>query len=192
MLAKFEVLINTSGQVPKATVSEQRILLVGNSFEQIPVVANHNQCARPPIQEVFHCSQDVGVEVVGRLVQDEHIRLAEEKSQELEPASLTTRQILDWSLKLRLREAELFNQLADSDFLFVNNKERLFAGNQAENALAVELIELADLLAKCGDVYSLTALNLPGCWLEASLDELQQRGLSSAVDANQSNAVART
>ena len=61
--------------------ADQRELLVGDAFEQVAVVAHHDERARPGVEQVFHHGEHVGVEVVARLVHDEHVRFVEQNEQ---------------------------------------------------------------------------------------------------------------
>ena len=47
--SQFEVLIDTAREVPHP-LSENRVLGIGHTFEQVPIVAHHEQCARPGVE----------------------------------------------------------------------------------------------------------------------------------------------
>ena len=58
--------------------ANQRELLIGDALQQVPVVGDHNQRARPSIEQVFHHGEHIGVQIVAGLVHDEHVRLVEQ------------------------------------------------------------------------------------------------------------------
>ena len=68
--------------------ADQRELLVGDAFEQVAVVGDDDQRARPGVEQILHHGEHVGVEVVARLVHDEHVRLVEQDEQQLHAALL--------------------------------------------------------------------------------------------------------
>ena len=68
--------------------ADQRELLVGDTFEQVPIVRNDDQSSRPSVEQILHHGEHVGVEVVARLVHDEHVRLVEQDEQQLHAALL--------------------------------------------------------------------------------------------------------
>ena len=75
--------------------ADQCELLVGDALQQVPVVGDHNQRARPSIEQVFHHGEHIGVQIVAGLVHDEHVRLVKQNQQQLHAALLTTGEIAD-------------------------------------------------------------------------------------------------
>ena len=65
---------------------------------------NHQQGTGPGIEQILHRRQHIGIQVVGRLVQNQHIRLVQENEHELQSSLLPTRQIFHRSRKLRARK----------------------------------------------------------------------------------------
>ena len=57
-------------------IAEQRVLHVGDALEQVSVVGDYDERAGPRVEQIFHGREHVGVEVVGRLIQDENVRFA--------------------------------------------------------------------------------------------------------------------
>ena len=55
--------------------ADQCELLVGDALQQVPVVADDDQRARPRVEQILHDGEHIGVEVVAGLVHDEHVRL---------------------------------------------------------------------------------------------------------------------
>ena len=91
--AEAEVLVDAAGQVAQAAVAEQRDLVVGDPLEEVPVVGDDDEGAGPAVEDVLEGGQRVDVEVVGRLVEDEHVRLGHQQAQQLQPPPLPARQV---------------------------------------------------------------------------------------------------
>ena len=66
--------------MPKTAVAEKRVLVIGDTLEKVAVVGDDDERAGPRVEQVFHGGEHVGVEIVGRLIQDQHVRFTEEQS----------------------------------------------------------------------------------------------------------------
>ena len=91
--AQVQVLLDPAGQVAQRAVAEQRHLAVAHPLEQVPVVRDDDQRARPAVEQVLERGEGVGVEVVGRLVEQQHVGLADEQPQQLQPPALAAGQV---------------------------------------------------------------------------------------------------
>ena len=65
------------------------------ALEEGPVVAHHDQGAGPVVEEVLEGPQRVEVEVVGRLVEQQHVGPLGQDEQQLQPAPLAAGQRAD-------------------------------------------------------------------------------------------------
>ena len=110
-MTTLQIVINAPGQVRELAVPEERPGGVGNAFDQIPVVGNHHQGARPIIEQGFQLLKRVDVQIVRRLIQQQHIRFGHEHPGELQPAPLPTGQVLDGGALTFRAEPEAFCQL---------------------------------------------------------------------------------
>ena len=90
---------------------EDRILLVGDPFEQIAVMGDHDQGSRPGVEQILSGREHVDVHIIGGLVEHEHVRLVEKGQHQLEATTLTAGQITDPCRELVTAEAEAFQQL---------------------------------------------------------------------------------
>src|SRR5262249_34032582 len=68
---------------------------VTGAFEEVPVVADDDEGAWPAVEDVLQGGQRVGVEVVRRLVQEQHVRAGHQQPEQLEPASLAAGEVAD-------------------------------------------------------------------------------------------------
>ena len=83
------------GRRPASAAAVHHDHVGDRALEEGPVVADHHERARPVVEEVLERPQRVEVEVVGRLVEQEHVRLGGQGEEQLHPASLPTRQEAD-------------------------------------------------------------------------------------------------
>src|SRR5262249_14712565 len=107
---EVEVLIDATGEVPDRAVARYGVHHVGDPLEEVAVVSDHDQRAWPRVEEVLQHGQRLDVQVVGRLVEDQHVRLVEHDPEQLQPAPLTAGQIADPGRQPVAGEAEAFQQ----------------------------------------------------------------------------------
>src|SRR6218665_1011972 len=84
-----QIFIHSSRQVPQSPVND-RVLLVCHPFHEVPVVRDNNEGARPGVEQIFHCGEHICVNIVGRFIQNQHVRFSQQHEQELQPPSLST------------------------------------------------------------------------------------------------------
>ncbi|BAS08009.1 conserved hypothetical protein [Arthrobacter sp. Hiyo4] len=125
-------------------------------------MADHHEGARPAVKDVFDGCEGVGVEVVGGLIEHQHVRLPHQQAQELEAPALTTGQIPDRGPLLFVGEAELLHELARREFLAAHVKGPLFALDDFDHAQVRDVVELFDLLGQHSGDHGLAALDLSG------------------------------
>ena len=109
--AQAQVLVDSAGQVPHPGV-EDRELLIRDALDEVAIVADDEQRAGPGVEEILHRGEHVGVEVVGGLVEDEHVRLVEQDQQQLQPTALSSAELAHPGRELRRGESEPLEQLA--------------------------------------------------------------------------------
>src|SRR5918999_636630 len=71
--------------------------MVGDPFEKVAVVTHRDEGARPAVEQVLQFGERLDVEIVGGFVQEQHVRLAHEQPQQLQPAAFPAGQISDGS-----------------------------------------------------------------------------------------------
>ena len=76
----LEVFVHAARAMAQVAV-DQRELVVGHALHQKAVVRHQNQRAGPAVQQVLDNRQHVGIQVVARLVHDEHVRFVEQNEQ---------------------------------------------------------------------------------------------------------------
>ena len=107
-----EVLLDPAGQVAQPAVAEQRHLAVADPLEQVAVVRDDDERAGPAVEEVLERRERLDVEVVRRLVEEQHVRLVHEQPGQLQPAALTAGEVPDPRLLAGPGEAEPLGELA--------------------------------------------------------------------------------
>ena len=146
---------------------DQRELLVGHAFEQIPVVRHHDERARPGVKHVLHDSEHIGVEVVTGLVHDEHVRQDE---QELHAALLPARQVGDGRHELRGAEAQALHHLPRRRLFAVHDVAGLVSAQYLFDLVFAEFLKLVELLRQHGELHGLADFHMA------------ERGFYGAVD----------
>ncbi len=85
---------------------EQRDDRVAHPLHQVTVVADHDERARPAVEQVFQPGERVDVQVVGRLVQQQHVGLGHQEPGELQPPPLAAGELPDRRPLPRRREPQ--------------------------------------------------------------------------------------
>ena len=80
-------------------------------------MGDDDQRARPAVEIVLDHRQRVDVEVVGRLVEQQHVRLVEQQPQELQPTALAAGQIVQRRGELVPGEPEVLEQRRRTDLM---------------------------------------------------------------------------
>ena len=146
-------------------------------------MADHQQGARPGVQQVLHRGEHIGVQVVGRLVENQHVRFIQQNQHELQATLLTTRQVLDRSRQLRARKAQTLQHLRGGQFLTIGNVATLLAANHIRDAVVSNLVEFIELLGQGRNLHSLTVLDTAFGRLQITGHQGEQSGLTRAVHA---------
>src|SRR6478736_2639557 len=123
--AQPEVLLDAARQLAHLAVPEQGQLLVGHPLEQVAVVRDDDEGPGPSVENVLEGGERLDVEVVGRLVEDEDVRLGEQQPGQLEPATLATAEVTDACLLTPAGEAEARRELAGADLLVAEGRPLL-------------------------------------------------------------------
>ena len=110
MRPALEVLVDTAGQHRDLAVAQQRPDGVGDALEEVAVVGDDDEGAGPAVEEVLEHVEGLDVEVVGGLVEQQHVGLGEQQPQQLEPAPLATGQVAEPGGELVAGEAEPLQQ----------------------------------------------------------------------------------
>ena len=78
-------------------------------------MCDDDQRARPPVEEILDHGQRVDVEVVGRLIEQQHVRFVEQQPQKLQPTALAAGQVVEPRGQLVAGEPEVLEQRRRTD-----------------------------------------------------------------------------
>ena len=168
-----------------------------HAFEQLAVMADNQSAAAPAGEQARHRRAPVAVEIVGRLIQQQEIRLREDHRGERRARALPAREGIERRLRRGVQPgpAERFGEarlqrpvrrlpgIRLARFGAAQIRQRRTDLEQAGNRLAVfageTLAQHAELAAHG---------NFTGGRRQASADEVQERGFADAVLADKSDA----
>ena len=154
-------------------------------------MADHDQGAGPGVEVVLHHGEGVDVEVVGRLIEQQDVRLADQQPQQLQAAALATGQVADPGGQPLAGEAEVLQQAGRGHLLARGDLgDAAFAADQVQHPLAGG--QLSHGLGQVADVDGPTALDPAGVRRQVTGEQPQQGGLAGAVDADQTDPIARS
>ena len=125
-------------------------------------MAHDEERARPRVEQVLDGGEHVGVEVVRRLVEDEHVGLVEQDEQQLQATLLAAREVLDGSGELGAREAEALEQLPWRELLAAGDVAGALAADDGRDAFVLHVLQLVELLRQARDAHcGLPRLTVP-------------------------------
>ncbi len=153
-------------------------------------MGDHQQGARPRVEQVLHRRQHVGVDVVGRLVEDQHVRLGQQHQQQLQPPLLAAGQLPHPRRQVRAGEPEPLQQLRRGQLATVHDVAGPGPGQHLADAVAGDLRQRVELLVEHGQPDRLAALHPPGGGAHRAGDQPQQRRLADTVGAQDRGAFA--
>ena len=150
-------------------------------------MGDHDQRARPGVEVVLQHGEGVDVQVVGRLVQQQHVRLAEQQPQELQPPPLAAGQVVEPGGQPLAGEAEVLQQRAGTG-LPTGGQPGLPA--QPLDRLQHPLASRAARPRSGSGSRSRSVrprLTVPGVRRQLAQQQPQQAGLAGAVDPDQAD-----
>ena len=112
---------------------------------------DHHERARPAVEHVLQRGQRVGVEVVGRLVEQQYVRLVHKQSHQSEPSSLPAGEVGDGRPGALPGEAQTLHELGGADLLATDLHRTLLALHGLDHSQVADLVELAEVL--CQDAH---------------------------------------
>ena len=88
-----DVLVDPARQVADPAVAGERVDVVADPLDEVAVVADHDERARPAVEQVLERGQRVDVEVVGRLVEQQDVGLGHQQAHQLQAAPLAAGEV---------------------------------------------------------------------------------------------------
>ena len=151
---------------------------------------DHHQGAGPTVQHVLDRSQGVGVQVVGRLVQQQHVRSLEQQPQELQPAAFAAGQLPDRRPGPFPAEAEPLQQLGGGQLLAADLRGPADRLGRLRGPHPLDRGELCQVLAEQTGLDGLAPPYPAGGGRQLAGEHPQQGGLAGPVRAQDADPVA--
>ena len=102
----LEVLLDPAGEVADPAVAVERVDVVADALDEVAVVADDDERAGPAVEQVLERGQRVDVEVVRRLVEQQHVRLVHQQAHQLQPPALAAGEVAHERARALAAEAE--------------------------------------------------------------------------------------
>ena len=156
-------------------------------IQERPVVADDQHGAVKAGQHILQQFQGFHIQVVGRLVEHQHVRRFAEKTRQQQTGALTTRQRLDRRARTLSRKQKITEVTDNVPAIAVDLDKIATLGDVVDYGLF--RIQLITQLVKIGDFQSRAAMNTAAGGLQLAEQQLEQRTLARAVVADKADAV---
>ena len=134
------------------------------------------------IQIILQDRKGRDIKVIPRLVEQKHVRILRQNTQEIQPAFLSSRELADRSILHVRRKKEALQQLRRADL-------SVLCGNILGDILYIidhtlTVVHILFFLCKIADLHCIADVNMPGIRLCNTGDHLHDRGLAAPVRSN--------
>ncbi len=150
---------------------------------------DHEQRAGPTVEQVLHHGEHVRVEVVSRLVEDEHVGFVQKDAQQREPAALPAREVAHARGELALLEAQALGKLGGALRAPVDHVASPVAPEHVKEAPAPSLGQRVQVLAHPPEAHRGPDPHPARRGREPSRHHLEQGRLARSVGAEDAVAV---
>ena len=165
---------------------------VGDPLEEVAVVGDHDQRAGPAVEEVLEHGQGLDVEVVGRLVEQQHVGLGQQQPQQLEPPPLAAGQVADRAVQPVAGEAEPLAAAGVAVIVLpvaeVDPRRTVSTASQHPQRRGRAR---STSWVRCAGATVRPRSTRPAVGASVAGEQPQHRGLAGAVDADDADPVAR-
>ncbi len=151
----------------------------GDAVEEPAVVRDHHCAAREVQQRILERAQRLHVQIVGRLVEQQHVAAGAQHLGEVHAIALAARELPDQLLLLRAFEIETADVAARGGLVALDADDVLPAGNLLPDGFLV--VERVARLIDIGELDAGTDANVAAVGLLGSGEHAEQRGLAGAV-----------
>ncbi len=171
-----------------------------DTLKQVAVVAGDDAAALPALKQLRHRLAPVGVEVVGGLVQQQHVRRLDQQAGQRHARSLAAAERRDRTVERQGGEADRSQRFADTAFQrpvgvsgVIQRALAAFEPAQAGEALAdaERLRHSQAIVGQLGEHADRAGVpHRSGHRFDLAADQAQQRGLAAAVAADNAGPLA--
>ena len=169
-------------------VALEREHVGGDAVEEPAVVGDDHRAARELEQRLFERAQRVDVEVVGRLVEQQHVAAHQQRLGEMQPVALATREIADALLLVGALEVEAGDVRAAVHLAVADLHEVDAAGDLLVDGLVG--VERLPRLVDVRELHRGADLQRTAVGLLLADEHAEQRGLARAVGADDADDAA--
>ncbi len=161
-----------------------------DAVEEVAVVADDHERARPAVEQVLERGERVRVEVVRRLVEQQHVRLAHQEAHQLQATALAAREVAHLRPLALAREDEA---LAGMPAVSVEPSPTSHARARPSSDSSTRLspVEIVELLREVREAHRLAGLHGALGRRERPRTTRRSVVLPVAVHADDPDAVAR-
>src|SRR5690606_25068867 len=154
----------------------------GDTVQEPAIVADHQRHARELQQRILERTQRLHVEIVGRLVEQQHVAALQQRLGQVQTAALTAGERADQLLLVRALEVETADVGARLDLDTVDVEDVGTAGDLLEHRVVA--LQRRAALVDIGQLHGGAEDDLAGVRLLLARDHLEQRRLAGAVGAD--------
>src|SRR5690606_23035319 len=154
----------------------------GDTVQEPAIVADHQRHARELQQRILERTQRLHVEIVGRLVEQQHVAALQQRLGQVQTAALTAGERADQLLLVRALEVETADVGARLDLDTVDVEDVRAAGDLLEHRVVA--LQRRAALVDIGQLHGGAEDDLAGVRLLLAGDHLEQRRLAGAVGAD--------
>src|SRR5579864_1663024 len=159
-----------------------------DAIEEPAVVGDHHGAARKGEQRLLERAQRLHVEIVGGLIEQQHVAAGAQHLGKMHAVALTARELADQLLLLRSLEIETPDITSRSGLVGADLDHIQAARDLLPDGLAV--IERLARLIDVGEAHARTEAYLAGIRLFDARQHAKQRGLAGAVGADDADDAA--
>ena len=143
-------------------------------------MADHNQTALEIVKKFFQHAQGLNIEIVGRLIQDQHIRLVDQRTQEIKAAAFTTAQAADAAILHVARKEKPLQHLGSFDLVAIfGADQRRFVLDKFDQAHT--LVKIGGVLVVIGQLHRVAPTNCAFVWCLFVGQQVEQRAFARAI-----------
>ncbi len=161
---------------------------IHGAIEEVAVVGDHHHAAAEILEEVLEHAQGVHVEVVGGLIEQQHIGGFDQQPAEVEPPPLAAGELANGLVLLGRRKQKALEQLGGTDLHPIHRHPAGRIGHHIDH-LAFRFEQHVAVLVEVGELHGGSQLQAAATGRPPAGDHLQQAGFAGAIGANDADAI---
>ena len=143
-------------------------------------MADYHQTALEVVEKLFKHPQGLNIEIVGRLVEDQHIGLVDQRTQEIKAAAFTSAQAANPPiLHVAWKEKPLQHLGSFNLFTIFGADQRRFVLDKFDQAHT--LVKIGGVLVVIGQLHRVAPTNCAFVWCLFVGQQVEQRAFARAI-----------